>query len=428
MSYVDVHWLPRLWGALRDDRLAAGLLVALFAAYPFHRLATYWFSLNYSRGDPIVAVLLALWLLGVFGHHVVPKYGHLVVALLGICLFTVGYAHVAGPAYASWWTGVVEVVKLLGAVAWAAAIFAVAYGRSERILPVAVLVSVAIGTWFAWEAVHNTIVLGQGRQTGPFHNSNIFANYLLFNAFVALAIPVSWIGDRWPAVGVTTVAAVPLLVFGLALTASRGAMLGLVVGVAALVVLSKRVRWWMVGVVAIAMVALLQYVERTVENRTEFLLNRYLSEKNLSGRMELWNLALDAFRDHPVLGIGFGQYRELALVELSRNISAHSSLLTIAAETGVVGLAAFLVCFAAVVLGGLELKGDTPQAAFPTAFVVATAGQGLVADVHTFRALWIGVGFVTVYHADRVGSAVDLRTVLLPSRSPGTTEPADAGD
>jgi len=428
VSHPDVHRLTRLWGAFQDDRLAAGLLLALFAAYPFHRLATYWFPLNYSRGDPIVALLLVLWLLGLFGHHAVPKYGHLVVALLGLCLVTVGFNHLVGPAYVSWWTGVVEVVKLTGAIAWGAAIFVVAYGRSERILPVALLVSVAIGVWFASEAIHDTVVLGQGRQTGPFHNANIFANYLLFNAFVALSIAGSWIGDRWPAIGVTAVATIPLLVFGLAFTASRGAMLGLVVGVAALVVLSERVRWWMVGLAGIAMIALLQYVERTVENRTEFLINRYLSRKNLSGRVELWNLALDALQENPLLGVGFGQYRELALGELGRNIGAHSSLLTVGAETGFLGLGVFLALLGVVFLGSLDLKDDVPQAAFPAAFVVATAGQGLVADVHTFRALWIAVGFVTVYHADRFGTAVDLRELVRPSGTAEAPQPTSAED
>lgn len=409
MSYGAVQWRPGLRWLLGDDRLAALVLVTLFAAYPFHRVATYWFRLNYSRGDPIVALIVLAWVVGLLGHHAVPRYASLVVALVGVCLGSVWYTHLAGPAYVSTWTGTVEVVKLLGGVAWAVGIFALAYDRAERVLPVGVLVSVAIAGWFAADAVHNTVVLGYGRQTGPFHNANIFANYLLLNAFLALSLRESWIADRWRPMGPVAVGAVPVLVFGLAVTASRGAMVGLVVGVAGLVVLSERVRWWMVGAAGIATVGLLQYVERAVENRTQFLVNRYRSEKNLSGRLELWNLALDAFRDHPIVGIGYGQYREFALVELGRNVGAHSSLLTIAAETGLVGLGLFVAVFVAVVLAGLDLKGSVPQATFPAAFVVATAGQGLVADVHTFRALWIAVGFVAVSHADRFGSAVDVR-------------------
>lgn len=414
MSYVDPTALPRLHGLLDDDRLAAGLLVALLAAYPFHRLATHWFRLNYSRGDPIVAVILGLWVAGLLGHYVVPRYAHLVPALLGVAVLTVAYNDLVGPAYVVRWTGLVEVAKLAGAIAWAAAVFAVAYGRSERVLPVGILVSVAIGTWFAADAVHNTVWLGQGRQTGPFHNANIFANYLAFNAFVALTLAESWLGDRWRAVRIGAVATVPVLVFGLAVTASRGAMVGLVIGVGALVVLSERVRAWMVGLAGILAVLLLQWIEGSVENRTTFLLHRYLSEKNLGGRMELWGLALDAFERHPVLGIGYGQYRELALQELGRNISAHSSLLTLAAETGLVGLGLFVALFGTVVLAGLDLKGRVPAATFPAAFVVATAGQGLVTDVHTFRAVWIAAGMVAAYHADAVGSVYDLSDASVP--------------
>ncbi len=72
-------------------------------------------------------------------------------------------------------------------------------------------------------------------------------------------------------------------------------------------------------------------------------------------RLVLWKWALIAFRDHPFLGIGPGQFRSLSelypylhLTPLQwylRSLSAHNLLLHYLAETGIVGAGALLTLF-----------------------------------------------------------------------------------
>ncbi len=72
-------------------------------------------------------------------------------------------------------------------------------------------------------------------------------------------------------------------------------------------------------------------------------------------RMVLWKWALIAFRDHPLLGIGPGQFRSLSelypylhLTPLQwylRSLSAHNLLLHYLAETGILGAGALMTLF-----------------------------------------------------------------------------------
>ena len=391
------------------DWFAACLIVALFAGYPFHRLWSRGFEFNFSYGDPVVAVVLALGVLGVFGHRAVPRYAQVVLVVAGVFLASIVVARYTGPDYVSTRTGLVALVKFLGAVAWGGAVFAVAYRRSALLLPIAAAVSVVLGLWFAGEALHAAVLLDEGRQTGPFHNPNIFANYLLLTAFLALYVATSWIADRIRVLGWLAVCAAAPLVGAMAVTASRGASVGLVVGAIAVVLLSDRVRWWMATLATALAGGVAWYVSDRADGRLAFLVDRFTSEKNLDGRLELWGLAYDAFLENPLVGIGWGQYRELARETIGRDISAHSTFLLVAAESGVVGLVAFLGLAAVVLYAGVQVANEAPGAAIVTAFVVGTLAQGFVADVHTFRSLWIAIGFVAVAHADRFGSVYDLR-------------------
>lgn len=67
----------------------------------------------------------------------------------------------------------------------------------------------------------------------------------------------------------------------------------------------------------------------------------------LSGRTELYALALRLFKQHPIIGIGWGNFREQSLhvyTETNSNTyEVHNVFLQLLCETGIVGLLAFLV-------------------------------------------------------------------------------------
>ncbi len=74
-------------------------------------------------------------------------------------------------------------------------------------------------------------------------------------------------------------------------------------------------------------------------------------------RLFLWGLAAKLFFEHPVNGIGMGQFdraveqfpemKNLAVFELTHGLTAHNLLLTFLAETGLAGGAAFMLLFIA---------------------------------------------------------------------------------
>jgi O-antigen ligase len=98
--------------------------------------------------------------------------------------------------------------------------------------------------------------------------------------------------------------------------------------------------------------------------------------------------ALQMFADHPFLGIGYGNYethyhryaRDIALDGRREERQAHSLYLEVAAETGVVGLAAFGALIAYAMSSVLRTRavlfesGRDAQAQTATAFAIALFG------------------------------------------------------
>jgi O-antigen ligase len=79
-----------------------------------------------------------------------------------------------------------------------------------------------------------------------------------------------------------------------------------------------------------------------------------------AGRLGIYKANLDIVRDHPVFGLGFGRYQRAARPyydrhpDADRRSHAHNNFLQIAAEAGLVGLAAFTLLFATMLRFGIE--------------------------------------------------------------------------
>jgi hypothetical protein len=82
-----------------------------------------------------------------------------------------------------------------------------------------------------------------------------------------------------------------------------------------------------------------------------------LDRKTVSERVQVWSAGWDMARDHPVLGVGPGNYPATLGIYLPRKLpmAAHSSYVQMVAETGFVGLTLYLLFFAAVTrLSGMD--------------------------------------------------------------------------
>jgi len=120
-------------------------------------------------------------------------------------------------------------------------------------------------------------------------------------------------------------------------------------------------------------------------------------EKNVDERFHLWGAAKDAFYTHPVIGIGFGQFRHYA--SYTHHLVAkvtHQTYLSFAAELGLPGLLVFLWFIGVVLVATMRwrLTVGSGLSTVAMAFILATGVQGFFNNVDQFRSLWIAVGLV----------------------------------
>ncbi|MFN4130477.1 MAG: O-antigen ligase family protein, partial [Paracoccaceae bacterium] len=192
------------------------------------------------------------------------------------------------------------------------------------------------------------------RLTGPLPDANFFAQLLL--PALPLSIALIFVERHWAARALAAFFAVTILLI-IVLTYSRGAILALFVMAFAALVLSRRRKFVVPGIlVAVAIMALVGPVatfERVFSGlETAKLL---FQDGNINGdpaviqRVSVMRAATRMFMENPLVGIGPGQfstrYEDYALryaLDINAPAAAHNLYLEIAAEQGLVGLALFV--------------------------------------------------------------------------------------
>lgn len=192
------------------------------------------------------------------------------------------------------------------------------------------------------------------RMAGPIGEKNRYAQILL----VLLPLALSRVRvERSRGLRLLAAACAGLILCGVLLTFSRGAAVALGVVVLAMAAL-RMVSLRQVIALALALVALVAVVAPDYVVRLQSLAaaDKALAQSNqadaaIRGRATESLAALHVFRDHPALGVGPGQFFErysatygnaLNLRFLDDRRRAHNLYLEIAADTGALGLAAFL--------------------------------------------------------------------------------------
>ena len=221
------------------------------------------------------------------------------------------------------------------------------------------------------------------------HSATVLSAFLL-GALAAGAVPVRriWIAAGAAALGLAAVA----------VTFDRAAWLAAFAAVA-LVVLCASVRVRKALLPALVVMLLLASLHGGIRGR----FRSSFSAGDNSDRVFLWTQALRIIRDHPLRGVGFGNYprvcgRYYDQVDPAFGMRtwAHNLELSTLAETGPLGFLAmlWLLSTAAVVLrrrlraGGLALGGLAALLAF---FVIAQAHDVLY-DTKVMYGLWLVLG------------------------------------
>jgi O-antigen ligase len=274
------------------------------------------------------------------------------------------------------------------------------------------------------------------RASGTFEQPNPFGGYMGLSWPIAFALGMTWLRAPWqrlrngdwrgvlaaPGPSIAGLAALAVAIActgGLVASWSRGAWIGAAAaGAAMLIAMSGRPKRALAAVVAgaVIVVALWQFgllptaiVSRLTEFTTQFdfsnidVRGTYLTAGNFSliERLAHWQAALGMILDHPWLGVGFGNYG--AAYEQYRTLRwanplghAHNYYLNIFAETGILGLLAYLGVWVAIVIQALRAAG---QRNAPALRWMAVGLLGAVAHLsahHLFDNLYVANTFLLI--------------------------------
>lgn len=395
----------------------AGLIYALAILYPLHRT----FGVNISLGDPIVGLLAARVLFGFVTSRIpMPAFLTYLCALGFAVAASLLVNSIIPQAYFVTSAGLIEVVKLLAVVMWLFAIFWLLREDTQRRFLKFATTSVVVASLWSVSTFLDNVLAGAHRLSGPFENANIYGNYLVLN--VVLAFGVSHLLQADPLGKVAGGAAFlrryrsPLLIvaqlillLGIFSSGSRGTLLAyatvitlcarlwfprrivlgrLLVGLFGLMLIGSTISWYFAQ-----NPFLLTRIERTGQN-----------ERSVDDRLALWAAARDAFYSHPVIGVGYGQFRYYASMRHGTvEKMSHQTYLAFAAELGLVGLLLFVALMAAVLVSALRwrLTVGNGLSTVCFAFVVACCIQAFFNNVDQFRSLWITIGLVAAIGAAR---------------------------
>ena len=224
-------------------------------------------------------------------------------------------------------------------------------------------------------------------------NANETAASLVAGGTLAAALAFALTGK--PVLRLLTTIAVPLCVFAVFLTASRGGLVALGASLLAAVFMAGRRRGVVLTLAFAAVIAAFVYFSAfaSIEAR-----DRILELQGGTGRTDIWTVGWRMVEDQPLRGVGAGNFpiasihyllepgallRDDFIVDNPK--VAHNTYLNVLAELGVVGLALFLAVIAfslwcaARALGAATEAGDRQLDVLARAMIVVLVGL-LAAD------------------------------------------------
>jgi len=194
------------------------------------------------------------------------------------------------------------------------------------------------------------------RVGSTFENPNFYAEYLVLMVPLGLALVLGSRGlFRRFAMGGATL----LLFAALILTYTRGSWMATGIGV---ILMSLLTNAWLVWV-WIALFAVAFAAAPGVASRLASITN--ITGGTAGFRMKLWRIAAGIIREHPLIGVGIGNYYDVFTEYIFRHpelsvgwviYGAHNSYLTFWAETGIFGILSFVAIILISIKYGLYLS------------------------------------------------------------------------
>ncbi len=176
--------------------------------------------------------------------------------------------------------------------------------------------------------------------TGNFSNVLTFANFFSVAGFFILGYAVSS-DDPWDRKRFLLVFVASLSMLAALLTYSRGPFLYMMAGLLVIIALKgKGIRWYALGM--FALLGVLTISMPALRNRYVDDLSRDVSGVNEGGRLFVWKNSLKVIEEHPVFGVGPGNFKEYYALQAGpeledkfHHVHAHNDYLNVAALGGI---------------------------------------------------------------------------------------------
>ena len=207
-----------------------------------------------------------------------------------------------------------------------------------------------------------------------------------------------------------------LLAAGIVLSLSRGAVLAVGVGVIWHAVSNRRHRRLLIVAMTVSAMSALLFIQSNPERVAQGLsAKEYVAQDNVDSRLVAWNGAIKLAADHPLLGIGPGNFG-VYYYEISGNPVgtfalgvSHNSYLDVASELGFFGLLLFL---AFIVLSFWRLSTATARGLGPQGLASLARTSLIVVLVcfitmseHYFAPLWLLGAIGTALHRESASAS-----------------------
>ena len=178
---------------------------------------------------------------------------------------------------------------------------------------------------------------------------------------LALGVVMAWyLLIQRPKAKVLWLLYIPLGIFAIMLTGSRGAVISTGVGSLMLPLTfryyNKRQRWLMATSFVVLLGVAAAFLPQSSWERLASI-NGEVSQGTLSKRTYIWDAGVEVYRQHPVIGVGAGAFAASVTRRLDVPLVAHNSYLSILVELGMVGAILFFTLWSSLFLLAFSMTG-----------------------------------------------------------------------
>jgi O-antigen ligase len=235
--------------------------------------------------------------------------------------------------------------------------------RLERLTWLILFCTGVVAALGVWNYASGTNLIENGRLAGPvggiFGNPNDLAMNMV--TFLPPTVVVA-MSKRQPTTRRLTASVIALLMLAtIVFTKSRGGLLGLGAAVLALAVMGRWVRQGFGTTVLIAVLIATPFAPASFWERMASIIDEKQDKQEFTGSREARRLVMsdgiDAFFEFPITGVGAGQFKNYNPAERqAKFLETHNVIIQVAAETGIVGLLAFLFLIWRAIKAAWETK------------------------------------------------------------------------